>query len=806
MGIVLALAVVATALMLVLALTYHMIFRRPLPRTSGTLEVAGARAPIEIRRDRWGVPHIRAADRRDGALAVGFAHAQDRLWQMELHRRIAAGRLSEVIGERGLPTDRLMRRLGLRRVAEAEWHVTHAANEVRPLILAYTDGVNAAMHDRRPAAEFTMLRHRPEAWEPEDTIAVAKLLSFIQSGNWEAQLIRIRMLKELGPELAAALDPAYPAGHPRIADAGSGEAAGDDLLAQLAEARELLQLGAWGAGSNTWVVSGSRTATGRPILANDPHGALTTPSSWYQVRVETPEDEIAGLSFLGTPFLAFGHNRRVAFGLTNAQVSIQDLYVERLNPDNPLQFEEDGEWHDAVRFRETIRVRGGAPVIEDVLVTRRGPVISGALPGEQPPISLRWVGLDSEVDSISWSMRLNQCQDWKGFRFAMGSMASPSIAATYADVDGNIGFRVSGFIPIRKAGGGRLPAPGWDRSWEWSGYIPFEEMPESYNPPSGLIVAANNPIAYARHPLVSEPSTGYRAQRIIDQLGDRQDISLDDCVALQADVLSLPGLRLARLLAERLGKDTDADLGPALMELRGWDGQATAASAGAAIYEVVLERLVENCIGARLSPALRLQLLGRSVHPFFPVGPFSGRLHPALIDALESGRAIPGGPVDAGARDDALRQAMRQAVGDLSRRQGAEPSRWRWGREARVRFKHPLATAVRPLGPILNRGPYEGAGDTDTVRLAGRGYGEGFATPTTSAFCRAVYDVGDWSQSVVSHAPGQSGHPASPNYADLIPGWLEGRPLALAFGSDRDGGEDWKVLRLVPAAEEKPAG
>ncbi len=799
MGIVLVIAAVVLGLLALVAASYQLIFRRPLPRTTGTVQVEGPGAPVEIRRDRWGVPHIVAADRRDGAFGMGFAHAQDRLWQMELHRRIAAGRLSEIIGDRGLANDRLMRRLGLRRVSEAEWHVTHAASEVRPLVQAYSDGVNAAVRDRPPAAEFTILRHRPEPWEPEDTIAVAKLLSFIQAGNWEAQLIRIRMLKELGPEMTAALDPAYPSGHPRIAEAESGAAAGDELLEQLAEARELLQLSAWGAGSNTWVLAGSRTSTGKPLLANDPHGALTTPSSWYQARVETPEDEIAGLSFLGTPFFAFGHNRRVAFGLTNAQVSIQDLYVERFNPENPLQFEEDGAWHEAVRFREMIRVRDKPPVVEDVLVTRRGPVISGALPGDQPPISLRWVGFDSEVDSISWAMRLDQCQDWKGFRFAMGSCASPALSASYADVDGNIGFRLSGFIPLRRTGGGRLPAPGWDRSWDWQGYIPFEEMPEALNPHSGLIVAANNPIAYSRYPLVTEPSTGYRAQRILDRLAASTEVTVEDCVALQADVLSLPGLRLSRLLVDRLGGPSDADLEPALAELRGWDGQATEASAGAAIYEVVLERLVEICIGSQLSPALRQQLLGRSVHPFFPVGPFSGRLHPALIEALESGRSTPAGLVDPGGRDRVLRQALRETVAELNRRQGGSASTWRWGREARVLFEHPLAAAVGVLAPILNRGPYEGRGDTDTVRLAGRGYGEGVVSPTTSAFCRAVYDLSDWTRCVFSHAPGQSGHPASPNYGDLVPGWLEGRPLPLAFG-DGSVTDDLavRVLRLVP--------
>jgi penicillin amidase len=809
MGIVVAAGALLLALVVLVLGSYHVIFRRPLPRTAGEIEVDGPAAAIEIRRDRWGMPHIRAGDRQDGAFGIGFTQAQDCLWQMELHRRIAAGRLSEVIGERALPIDRLMRRLGLRRVSEAEWHVTHASSEVHGLLEGYTRGVNAAMRDRPLAAEFTVVRHRPEPWEPEDSLAVARLLSFIQAGNWEAQLIRMRMLKELGPELTAALDPAYPEGHPRVTEAAAagGEVTevGDELLEQLAEARELLQLSAWGAGSNSWVLHGSRTETGRPLLANDPHGALTTPSSWYQVRLETPEDELVGLSLLGTPFVAFGHNRRVAWGITNAQVSIQDLYVERFNPNNPLQFEDQGGWQDAVRFRETILVRGKKPVVEDVLVTRRGPIISGALPGSQPPISLRWVGFDSEVDSISWAMRLNQCQDWKGFRFAMGSMASPAVTAIYADVDGNIGFRVSGFIPIRKPGAGRLPSQGWDREAEWRGYIPFEEMPESLNPPSGMIVAANNPIAYATYPLVTEASTGYRAERILDRLADQVGVSVGDCIALQADTHSLPGLRLTKLMLARLGEAADdAELVAALSVLRDWDGKMSANSAGAVIYERTLERLIEICIGTRLSPALRQQILGGSVHPFFPVGPFSGRLHPALVEALEEGCSVPAGEVDPSARDSVLRQALREAIAQVAARQGPDPAAWRWGREVPVRFEHPLAVALPVLARILNRGPYEGSGDTDTVRLSGRGYGDGVFSPTTSAFLRAVYDVGEWSRSVFSYPPGQSGHPASPNYADFIPGWLECRPLPLAFGEDAvPPDESVRVLRLRPVGAPK---
>jgi penicillin amidase len=809
MAIVLALLALIAALAALVLASYQLIFRRALPRTTGDIHVPGLHGPVEIRRDRQGVPHIRAADSWDAAFAVGFVHGQDRLWQMELHRRIAAGRLSEVMGRQGIAVDQLMRKLGLRRVSEAEWHVTQASGELRRLLEAYTAGVNAAMRDRPLAAEFVMLRHRPEPWQPEDCLAVGRLLSFTQSGNWEAQLIRMRMLKELGPELTGAIDPGYPAANPWV-EAGLVEVEwGSDLLAMLRGVEDLLPLSSWAAGSNTWAVHGTRTATGKPILANDPHGVLGTPSSWHQVHVETPEDEIAGLAFLGTPFIAFGHNRRVAWGIVNSQVSTQSLYVERLNPNNPMQFQDREGWQDAVRFREVIRVRGARPLVEDVLVTRRGPVISNAIPGKQPPISLRWVGLDSEVDSLSWAMRLNRARDWKSFRFAVGSCAAPAMVVTYADTDGNIGFRLMGFIPIRPEGQGRLPLPGWDGSGEWLGFIPFEEVPEALNPASGFIIAANNPIAFARHPLVFEPATGYRARRCLEVVGANSSLTVADSVRLQGDVASLPGRALRDLVLERVGDaDGRRDLALGLHLLREWDGQLDQDSRGGCVYDGLLEHLVERMIGDRLSPALREQVLRKSVHSFLPTGPFAGRLTPAVIEAVAEGRPAPGAAADRQRCDELLRECLAGAVADLARRHGSDPSRWRWGDEHQVLYQHPIAEAFGPLGAILSRGPFPGAGDTDTVRLMGHAGGKGPVSPATAAICRAVYDLADWSRSVISHSPGQSGHPASPNYGDMIDDYLAGRPRQMDFGPGihERAPADTRLLRLLPVSRAENAG
>jgi penicillin amidase len=502
-----------------------------------------------------------------------------------------------------------------------------------------------------------------------------------------------------------------------------------------------------------------------------------------------------------------GHNQHIAWGVVNGGVSIQGLFVERFNPNNPLQFEDPDGWQDAVRFREVIHVRGGKPAVEDVLVTRRGPIISPAFSGQQPPISLRWVGLDAEVDSHGWVMRLNQAHDWKTFRAAIASFPSPSLAVTYADTGGNIGYRLSGFIPIRPAGHGRLPARGWVAGDQWQGFVPLEEMPEAFNPPGGVVIAANNPPApdACPHPLFIEPSTGYRARRIHDTLEAKERITVDDCVALQGDVESLPGARLRRLFLDRLvgGQQLSPDPVPAtgdgeralgLRMLRDWDCRLGSDSAGGLLYQRLLARLTDNVIADRVSPAARRYIQGGSVHDLFPQGPFGTRLTPTVLDLLESGRTALLARPDDRTRDALLGRVLVEVVSSLRRERGADPARWHWGDVQQVRFDHPLAAAFSPLAPILSRGPFAGRGDNDTVRLCWRGATNGILAPVGSAFWRAVYDLGDWSRSVGSHTPGQSGHPASRHYADRIDGWLGDSPSPIGFGAQPEEGERLVLL------------
>jgi penicillin amidase len=791
------LVLLAGVLALVVAVAYHLIFRRPLPRTEGRLVVAGLMAPVEITRNEHGVPRVVAANRRDACFAVGFLHGQDRLWQMELQRRLAAGRLSEIVGARALGVDRLMRRFGMRRVSEAEWHVTHAAGDLRQEVLAYTDGVNAAMRDRPLPAEFTILRHRPEPWEPEDSLAIGRLLSFSQAVNWEAQLVRMRLLKELGPELTQALDPVF-AGDSAQSLEDLGGAPGNasaEWLAELAAAEDLLSLSAWAPASNSWALHGSRTTTGGAILANDPHGPIGIPSPWYRVHLHTGDEELAGLTFCGAPYLLMGRNRRIAWGMVNANVSIQDLYVERFNPNNPLQFDDRGTWQDAVRFREVIRVRGARPATEDVLVTRRGPIVSPAVGGTQPPMSLRWVGFDSEVDSVGWVRRINQASDWKSFRGAVSSCPSPALGMTFADIEGNIGYRLSGFVPLRRAGQGRIPSRGWEPADEWTGFIPLEEMPELFNPPGGAVVAANQAVALETtpHRLVSEPAGVFRAARIRAALASRDRISPEQCAELQADVLSPAAARFRDLVLNAARRLPEGRPEPAIDMLRGWDCRLSLDAPAAALYELACARLFDSLVGGRLSPALRGYLLGAGATDLFPDGPYSGRLTAGLLAIcarlVEAGHVA---GIDAG--PEVLWTALHQAWTELGDRQGEDPSRWTLWSARAFHLEHPLAGAVRALRPILSRGPFHAPGDADTIRVSALGGSDGGARRVTSAFYRAVYDLAG-TRSGWCHVPGQSGQPASHNYADLIDGWLDARLEPLPFGETPPG----SLLVLEPA-------
>lgn len=784
---------------------YQALLRRPQPRTRGVVALPGLSAAAEIVRDAWGIPHVRAASLADALAAQGFIHAQDRLWHLELNRRAAAGRLAELFGPIALPADRFLRRIGLRRAAEDE----RAALDAPTLALleAYCAGVNAGMA-ALPALplEFRLLRHRPEPWTVLDSLGYAKLLAWTLSANWETELLRARVLTRLGPELAARLEPQYPAGHPLITPAEASALAAD-LLTDYERAAPFLDQYSAGA-SNAWAVSGERSATGAPLLASDPHLALQMPATWHEIHLTAPEVDAAGAGVLGLPGIVIGHNGHIAWGLTAAPVDVQDLYLERLDPADPTRYEVNGTWQPARIIGEVIRVRGrDEPVIEEVRVTRHGPIIT-PLKTVQAALALRWTAHAPDRLAATLIGVLRAC-DWPAARAAVAGLVAPPINVVCADRHGTIAYQLAGVVPTRPGGGGLLPVPGWTDAHEWGPPIPFEELPCAINPPGGVVISANHraaPDDY-RHYLGNDWANGYRARRIADLLGERERHTVADFARIQLDVLSLPGLRLQARVAH-LPPDW---LSPVARQahdlLRAWDGEMRAESAGAAVYGRLLPAVQRQLFQPLLGDVFE-EFLGLGQHEVGNINTFWGRVTPLALDLLDDPDLgglhprPPDAPAGATAADALLVAALEEAAADLTRLLGPNPASWRWGALNRVTWRHPLG-AIKSLAPLFNRGPYELAGDLDTVNYAATlPYPPaGAATHAWLPAYRLIVDLAEPARSVSLLAGGEWGQPGSPHYADQIGAWRSGRYHTLLYNRVAIDKAAIHRLLLMPAGE-----
>src|SRR5690348_11516316 len=440
---------------------YYFLMRRPVPRYKGQVRLTGLHEAVEVITDRYGVPHIYAQNEDDMYYAQGYVHAQERLWQMELNRRISSGRLCEIFGEVALEADRFARRLGMHRSAASALEMLPAHS--RRILEAYARGVNASIEQHRHnlPVEYTLLRFKPEPWQITDTIQWSKMMGWNLGGNWETEIIRAHIVAKLGPQRAAQLETGYDPQHPLIVPPGvpySGANLG--ILEQYQQLKMLSGFGMLG-GSNNWTVDGTMTTTGLPILCNDPHLGQAAPSIWYECHLSAGDIDVVGASFPGAPGIVIGHNRHVAWGLTNAISDIEDLYVEKFHPHHPNRYEFMGKWEEAQVIREEIRIKGRKePVVEEVRVTRHGPILTSFVPltkpdassnGHQPqelPLALRWTGAEKH-NIISAVEQMNRATNWEEFRQGLRDWDLPPQNVVYADVEGNIGYVMAGAIPIR---------------------------------------------------------------------------------------------------------------------------------------------------------------------------------------------------------------------------------------------------------------------------------------------------------------------------------------------------------------------
>jgi len=789
---------IALVLIGVMAGAYWYFVRLPLPVTQGEIRVQGLRAPVEVLRDPWGVPHIYAQNNQDLLFAQGFVQAQDRLWQMELNRRVAAGRLSELFGPETVPVDRLMRTFGLMRAARKELAKCDPAQ--LELMRSFSDGVNAFMESRsnRLPLEFRLLNVHPEPWRPEDSIGWAKFMALVGAKNWQEEMVRAMLTQKLGPEKAKALfglnRPETPAIIPSALDLTSvwsdSPLNGSGFLPS------------FGGASNNWVVHGSRTDTGSPLLANDMHLDVTIPSVWYEIHLVGGDFDVIGLSLPGVPLIIAGHNKDVAWGITFAYTDTQDIYLEQMNPDRPGQYLYKGKWEQLRRIEEPIRVKGEEnPVKHEVLETVHGPIVSSRTAetnGRPHALSLRWCGYDPGrmIPALS---DMNLARDLKEFKEAALNWPEPAINFVAADRDGEIGYVLAGRIPVRPQGHGRGPFPGWTGEHDWTGYLPANEKPFLLNPAKGFIVTANNRVAGDDYPhyLSDDYLAGYRAERIEEVLARKAKVSMEDFSALQGDFKCSQAARFMKALEGIEVQSPDAtDL---LTRLRSWDQVLSPESAGAAIYAVLFYRLMENTFGDELG-----DLAGR----FFGLGLTELRTFSTLVTQsrviLTNLLSEPESPWFDDAKTPeiedlsaVLQRSLAETAAFLKQAMGSDPSEWRWGRLHQIEFKHPLGR-VKPLNKIFNLGPFESGGSFSTVWQSTFMPGMDFGYQGWTASNRHIYDLEDWDRSLGSIVPGQSGMLGSPHYSDQTKLWLNVDHHPLYFSRAKVEKEAKERLILTP--------
>ena len=763
--------------------SWWQLARRPLPRTSGSIGVDGIRDPVEIRRDRWGVPHIRARRTDDAWFGQGFCHGQDRLWQLDLYRRFSCGRVAEIAGGDGLALDRFVRTLGLRRIGLLEEAALEG--DLRRALEAYSAGVNAAAEAASALPiEFQLLRIGFEPWRPADTLTLTKLLALGLSTNWERELIRADMTRELGPELAARLDPGYPQGNPVALEPGvawSGDGLG--LAEQIGVLREALGFAPEATGSNNWAVGPGRSATGAPLLAGDPHLSPGMPGITYQLAIEVGGRTCRGASFPGRLGIVFGQNDDVAWSLTNTMADVMDLYVERVDGD---AYEFRGERPPLVITEEEIAVKGRSePERLTVRSTHHGPIVNEALRAEpDEPLALRWSALDGPCLTEA-SLGVLRVTSGRELIDSLEPHVAPVSNIVWADRHGSIGYKAIGRIPIRRGGCPDLPKPGWSGDYEWDGWVPYDELPELVDPEQGYVLTANNRITPEDYPhhITSDWLDGYRARRIEDLLaaGDQHD--LDAFQEMQTDMLSIPGLETARRLSRLRPRDQRETA--AIERLRSWDGRMVADSVEATIYQAFTIRfareVAREAIGDR---DLCERWLDRADNGFMKHVSSPWRWQSHLLGLWEEGdEELIGRSWDGLALD-----SLRGALDELRERFGDDVSGWSWGRVHALEFPHALGAANPLLAKLLNRRLEVGGGE-ETIAQVGWDPNDPYHAIWAPA-CRIVADPTDPDRSRWQAFTGQSGHVASPHYDDLQQRWVDGQMQPMA------GEGPWRELIL----------
>ena len=710
---------IAFVLALALGLVYWFVWR-PLPQRSGVI-TTGVSRPVTVRFDALGEPHIQAQTIDDALFVQGYVTAQDRLWQMDALRRASAGDLSEIVGPQALPADRESRRMRMRRSAEAAY--ANLPPQDRATVAAYTRGVNAFLsaHWNSLPVEFTLLNYQPRPWSGVDTMLVALYMFRDLTTTWRNEILKRDLMRQGDPQKVAVLFPVR---------------AGTEVQ----------------PGSNAWVLGGSRTASGKPLLSNDMHLGYSLPGIWYMAHLQAPGLDVAGVSLPGAPGIIVGHNQRIAWGLTNSQFDVQDLYIEKLDQ-RTGRYLYRGQVEQAKPEIELIRVKGQPATQVTGWLTRHGPLF--AVEGGESLV-LRWTANDASIFQFP-ILDMDRAQNWREFTTALARYPGPAQNVVYADVDGNIGYHLAGKLPKRRGYAGDLPVDGSSGQFDWDGYIPFDELPAAFNPPRGLIVTANQnpfPVNYP-YPVNGNFAPPDRSQEILARLSARKDWRAEQLLSVQTDVYSagLHFLAAQVVAAYDARKVPSAALDADVALLRGWNGQMNKDLAAPFLISLVYQH-VRTAIAENASSE------NGAAYQF--------TLAPAVVDGLLRQRPA-GWFMD---WNTMLLRALADAVDEATRIEGRDRKRWRYGRYLSIAIDNPVTHQVPLVGKYFDIGPVPMSGSNTTVKQT---------TRELAPSMRMDADTSNWEHSLLNEVTGQSGQPLSTHYRDQWNNYYSGRSYPMQF-------------------------
>lgn len=787
-----------TIIALVTVVILRYLVTKSFPMVDGELRIAGLQSAVTIQRDDYGVPHIAAENEHDLFFAQGYVHAQDRLWQMDLSRRAGQGRLSEVLGSSTLKFDKLFRTVGILRIAEKLEQNLHP--DSRRVLEAYSDGVNAFIesHHGKYPIEFDMLNYSPEKWKPVHSLLISRLMAWELNISWYTDLVLGDLYKTLGEEKARDIFPTYPENAPIIVPKEFRAKYFSQDMTHLIEAdmefRKFFGTTGTHIGSNAWAVGPEKSVNGKAMLANDPHLGFSAPSKWYEEHLRGGEFNVAGVSLPGAPMIVIGHNQRIAWGLTNVMADDADFYLEMTNSTGEYYFKD--AWRPMTVVQDTILVKDSASVILVTKSTHHGPVVNdvnatGSIT-KDVLLTMRWTGQDVSDELFSLIL-INKAKGWGEFKNGVKEFTVPGQNFVYADNNGNIGYVAGVRLPIRSAQNPTLPMPGWTGQYDWTGFVPFEQVPSLYNPPQHYIAAANNKMTDRAFPYhisnLWEPPS--RIQRIHELLGKQEKVTAEDFKHMQGDYFSRFAADMTPYILHAYDSVAvlDIEVQTALSYFRNWHFRFSGDDVPTTLFHVFFTHLLRNIFLDKMGEAMFLKYIFMANIPY--------RVVPVLMRNSSSDWFDDKSTPQIETRDVIIRKSLEQAILELKASLGGEMKTWQWGLIHTITFRHPFGSRP-PLGAVFNIGPFPIGGSGTTVNN-GEYYLANPYQVTLGPSTRQIVDFSDLDGALSVIPTGQSGQPMHDHYSDQTPLWLSGEYHTIPIDSARVAAVTRHTLRLLPA-------